>query len=45
LRRTRGPLLLDWVGAGRPTPLWLALIFGGSVAVALQISVVDPREQ
>ena len=28
-----------------PTPLWLALIFGGSVAVALQISVVDPRER
>ena len=28
-----------------PTPLWLALIFGGFVAVALQISVVDPRER
>jgi hypothetical protein len=28
-----------------PTPLWLALIFGGVVAVALQISVVDPRER
>jgi hypothetical protein len=27
-----------------PTPLWVALIFGGVVAVALQISVVDPRE-
>jgi hypothetical protein len=25
--------------------LWLALIFGGFVAVALQISVVDPRER
>jgi Protein of unknown function (DUF4239) len=28
-----------------PTPLWLALIFGGFVAIALQISVVDPRER
>ena len=28
-----------------PTPLWLALIFGGFVAVALQISVADPRER
>ena len=28
-----------------PTPLWLALIFGGVVAVALQLSVVDPRER
>lgn len=31
--------------AAIPTPLWLALIFGGFVAVALQISVVDPRER
>jgi hypothetical protein len=28
-----------------PTPLWLALIFGGFVALALQLSVVDPRER
>jgi hypothetical protein len=28
-----------------PTPLWLALIFGGGVAVALQIGMADPRER
>jgi hypothetical protein len=28
-----------------PTPLWIALLFGGSVAVALQIGMADPRER
>jgi hypothetical protein len=28
-----------------PTPLWLALVFGGCVAVALQLSMADPRER
>jgi hypothetical protein len=28
-----------------PTPLWLALIFGGCVAVALQLGMADPREK
>src|SRR5262249_47567788 len=28
-----------------PTPLWLALIFGGCLAVALQFGMVDPRER
>jgi len=28
-----------------PTPLWLALIFGGCVAVALQLGMADPRER
>ena len=27
-----------------PTPLWIALVFGGCVAVALQLSMADPRE-
>ena len=28
-----------------PTPLWIALIFGGCVAVALQLGMADPRER
>jgi hypothetical protein len=28
-----------------PTPLWLALVFAGCVAIALQLSMADPREQ
>jgi hypothetical protein len=28
-----------------PTPLWLALLFGGCVAVALQLGMADPRER
>jgi hypothetical protein len=28
-----------------PTPLWLALIFAGFIAVALQLGMVDPRER
>ena len=28
-----------------PTPLWLALVFGGCVAVALQLGMADPRER
>jgi hypothetical protein len=28
-----------------PTPLWLALLFGGCVAVALQLVMADPREK
>ena len=28
-----------------PTPLWLALVFGGCGAVALQLSMADPRER
>jgi hypothetical protein len=28
-----------------PTPLWLALIFTGVIAVALQLSMADPRER
>ena len=28
-----------------PTPLWLALIFGGCVAVSLQLAMADPREK
>jgi hypothetical protein len=28
-----------------PTPLWVALVFGGCVAVALQLGMADPREQ
>lgn len=27
-----------------PTPLWIALIFGGVVAVSLQLGMADPRE-
>lgn len=27
-----------------PTPLWIALIFGGCVAAALQFGMADPRE-
>jgi hypothetical protein len=28
-----------------PTPLWLVLVFGGCVAVALQLGMADPRER
>jgi hypothetical protein len=28
-----------------PTPLWLALVFGGVIAVALQLGMADPRER
>jgi hypothetical protein len=28
-----------------PTPLWVALIFGGVVAVVLQLGMADPRER
>ena len=28
-----------------PTPLWIALVFGGCVAVALQLGMADPRER
>jgi hypothetical protein len=28
-----------------PTPLWLALVFAGCVAVALQLGMADPRER
>src|SRR5260370_5070584 len=28
-----------------PVPLWIALILGGCVAVALQLSMADPRER
>lgn len=28
-----------------PTPLWIALIFGGCVTVALQLGMADPRER
>ena len=28
-----------------PTPLWIALIFGGSVAVTLQFALADPSER
>jgi len=28
-----------------PTPLWLALVFAGCVAIALQLSMADPREK
>jgi hypothetical protein len=28
-----------------PTPLWIALIFGGFVAVALQFALADPSER
>ena len=28
-----------------PTPLWLALVFGGCVAVALQLGMADSRER
>lgn len=28
-----------------PTPLWLALIFGGCVSVALMLGMADPRER
>jgi hypothetical protein len=28
-----------------PAPLWIALIFGGCVAVAMQLSMADPRER
>ena len=28
-----------------PTPLWIALIFGGCVAVAVQLGMADPRER
>ncbi len=28
-----------------PTPLWLALVFGGCVAVALQLGMADPSER
>jgi hypothetical protein len=28
-----------------PTPLWLALIFAGCIAVALQLGMVDPQER
>ena len=28
-----------------PTPLWIALIFGGCMAVALQLGMADPRER
>jgi hypothetical protein len=28
-----------------PAPLWIALIFGGCVTVALQLGMVDPRER
>lgn len=28
-----------------PTPLWIALIFGGCIAVALQLGMADPRER
>ncbi|MGN6170305.1 MAG: hypothetical protein ACTHQQ_19355 [Solirubrobacteraceae bacterium] len=31
--------------AAIPTPLWLALIFGGCVAVALHVGLADPRER
>lgn len=27
-----------------PTPLWIALVFGGCLAVALQLGMTDPRE-
>lgn len=36
--------VLDDTGSG-PTPLWLALVFAGCVAIALQLSMADPREQ
>ena len=28
-----------------PAPLWIALVFGGCVAVALQLGMADPRER
>jgi hypothetical protein len=28
-----------------PTPLWIALVFGGCVAVVLQFALADPRER
>ncbi len=28
-----------------PTPLWIALVFGGCVAVATQLGMADPRER
>lgn len=28
-----------------PTPLWVALVFGGCVTVALQLGMADPRER
>jgi hypothetical protein len=28
-----------------PTPLWIALVFGGCAAVALQFALADPRER
>ena len=28
-----------------PAPLWLALVFGGCMAVALQLAMADPRER
>ena len=28
-----------------PTPLWIALVFGGCVAVALQLGMADPSER
>ena len=31
--------------ASVPTPLWLALVFAGCIAVALQLSMADPRER
>ena len=31
--------------ASVPTPLWLALVFAGCIAIALQLSMADPRER
>src|SRR5436190_2065026 len=28
-----------------PTPLWVTLVFGGAVAVALNLGMADPREK
>ena len=36
---------LDKATPSVPTPLWLALVFGGCVAVALQLGLADPRER
>jgi hypothetical protein len=44
--RTAGRLQrLDKATPSVPTPLWLALVFGGCVAVAVQLGLADPRER
>jgi hypothetical protein len=44
--RTAGRLeRLSQASPAVPTPLWLALLFGGCMSVALQLGMADPRER